>query len=173
MPVAAGDGRREGGRMVRKRMLVVGAVLAVSATTMVGLAVAQTGNAARPNGTIHVVFAPGGGAQVFDFANDGLTLGDRLAVVGPMVNGDQSERVGTVFFDCWVGAATLQDGRPYVCTYVLKFHDGSITLQGLDPHGVSDVLLAITGGTGAYAGATGQAEHVDSETQTDIYIDLG
>jgi hypothetical protein len=35
------------------------------------------------------------------------------------------------------------------------------------------VLFAITGGTGAYAGATGQARYVDSETQTDIYIDLG
>jgi len=34
---------------------------------------------------------------------------------------------------------------------------GSITMQGLDPHGPSDVLMAITGGTDAYAGATGQA----------------
>jgi hypothetical protein len=63
--------------------------------------------------------------------------------------------------------------KPYVCTYVLRFHDGSITMQGLDPHGPSDVLFAITGGTGAYAGATGQARYVDSDTQTDIYIDLG
>jgi hypothetical protein len=159
--------------MVRKRLLVAAAVLAVSATTMVGLAMAQTGNAARPNGTIHVVLVPGGGLQLFDFAHDGLTLGDRLAVVNPMANEDQTERVGTAYFDCWLGAATLQDGSPYVCTYVLRFHDGSITMQGLDPHGPSDVLFAITGGTGAYAGATGQAEHVESETQTDIYIDLG
>ena len=28
-------------------------------------------------------------------------------------------------------------------------------------------------GTGAYVGATGQARYVDSETQTDIYIDFG
>jgi len=160
--------------MMRKRMLVVVAVVAVSATTMVGLAVAQTGNAARPKETIHVVLPPTGGhTQFFDSAGDGLTLGDRLAVVTPIVNEDQTERVGTAFFDCWLGAARLQDGSPYVCTYVLRFQDGSITTQGLDPHGPSDVLFAITGGTGAYAGATGQARYVDSETQTDIYIDFG
>jgi hypothetical protein len=88
------------------------------------------------------------------------------------VNEDQTERVGTAYLDCWVGAATLQIGRPYVCTHVLKLQDGSITTQGIDPRGRSDVLFAITGGTGAYAGATGQAEYVDSETQTDIFIDL-
>jgi hypothetical protein len=160
--------------MKRTRMLVLAAVVAVSATTMVGLAVAQTGNAARPNGTMHVVFPPTGGhGQFFDFANDGLTLGDRLLVVGPIVNEDQTERLGTVYFDCWVGAAALEDTSPYVCTYVLKFHNGTITLQGLDAHGLSDEFLAVTGGTGNYAGATGQAEHVDSETQTDLYIDLG
>jgi allene oxide cyclase-like protein len=160
--------------MNRKRWTLVAATGAMLAMTMVGLAVAQTGNAARPNGTIHVVLpSTGGHVQFFDFAGDGLTLGDRLDVVTPMVNEDQTERVGTAYFDCWLGAATLQTGNPYDCTYVLRFHDGNITMQGLDPHGTSDVLFAITGGTGAYAGATGQAQHVDSETQTDIYIDLG
>jgi len=160
--------------MVRKRMLVVAAVLAVSATTMVGLAVAQTGNAARPNERIHVVAGGGGGGLKFlDFDNDGLTLGDRLVAFGPLLNEDQTKRVGTQYFDCWVGDEVLLDGSPYVCTYVLKFKAGSITTQGLDPHGLSDVLFAITGGTGAYAGATGQARYLESETQTDIYIDLG
>jgi hypothetical protein len=42
-------------------VLVVAAVVAVSATTMVGLAVAQTRNAVRPNGTIHVVVPSTGG----------------------------------------------------------------------------------------------------------------
>ena len=159
--------------MMRKRMRVVVAVLAVSATTMVGLAVAQTGNAARSNETIHVVVPSiGGHNELLDFAGDGMTLGDRLAGVGPMMNEDQTERVGTAYLDCWVGPARLQNGRPYVCTSVLRFQHGSITTQGLDPHGLSDVLFAITGGIGAYAGATGQAQYVDSETQTDIFIDL-
>jgi hypothetical protein len=159
---------------VRKRMLVIAAVVAVSATTMVGLAVAQTGNAARPNGTIHVVAGgEGGGIKFLDFDNDGPTLGDRLLAFGPLLNVGQTKVVGTQYFDCWVGDEVLLDGSPYVCTYVLKFKAGNITTQGLDPHGLSDVHFAITGGTGAFAGATGQARYVDSETQTDIYIDLG
>ena len=166
--------KRKVSRVVRKRMLVVAAVVAVSATTMVGLAVAQTGNAARPDGTIHlVVGGSGGGLKFLDFDNDGLTLGDRLVLFGPLLNEDQSKRVGTQYMDCWVGDEVLLETSPYVCTSVLKFKAGSINTQGLDPHGLSDVLFAITGGTGAYAGATGQARYVDSETQTDIYIDLG
>jgi len=155
-------------------MLVVAAVVAVSATTRGGLAVAQTGNAAPTNRTIHVVAGGSGGNLKFlDFDNDGPTLGDRLVVFGPLLDADQTKRVGTQYFDCWVGDEVLLDESPYVCTYVLKFKGGSITTQGLDPHGLSDVLFAITGGTGAYAGATGQARYVDSETGTDIYIDLG
>ena len=80
--------------------------------------------------------------------------------------------MGTSYLDCWVGASVLQEGSPYVCDYVLKFKDGNITTQGLDPHGVSDVFFSLTGGTGAYEGATGQAEYIDSETQTDIIITL-
>ena len=160
--------------MNRKRWTLVAATGAMLAVTMVGLAVAQTGNAAPPNGTIHVVAGGGGGGlKLLDFDNDGLTLGDRLAAFGPLLNEDQTKRVGTQYLDCWVGDEVLLDGSPYVCTSVLKFKAGSITIEGLDPHGPSDVLFAITGGTGAYAGATGQARYVDSETQTDIYIDLG
>jgi hypothetical protein len=158
---------------MRKRVLMVVAIVAVSATTMAGLAMAQTGNATRPNGTIHVVTGSSGGTDQFlDFAGNGLTLGDRLAVVYPILNEDQTERVAKGYLDCWVGAPKLLDNSPYVCTNILKFHDGIIITQGLDPHGLSDVLFAITGGTGAYVGATGQARYVDSETQTDIYIEL-
>lgn len=160
--------------MGRKRMLVLAAMVAVSATMTVGLAVAQTRKAAGSNGTIHVVIPSAGGhAQLFDFAQDGLTLGDRLAAVGPIMNEDQTERVGTAYLDCWVGAARLEDGDRYVCTNLLRFQDGLITTQGLDPHGLGAVLFAVTGGTRAYAGATGQAKFVDSDFQTDVYIDLG
>jgi Allene oxide cyclase barrel like domain len=163
--------------MRRKRFVVAGAVVATLATTMVGLAVAQTGSgagAARTVGdTLHVVLpATGAHVEFLDFAGDGLTLGDRLAAVGPIMNADQSVRVGTSYLDCWVGDARLEDGSPYVCTNVLKFRDGNITTEGLDPHGLSDVFFAITGGTGAYEGASGQAEYTDSESQTDITIEL-
>jgi hypothetical protein len=148
--------------------------IALLATVTLGFAVAQASQRGdgRSGEPIHVVTGAGGLVKFNDFDEDGLTIGDRLNTVGPLLNADGGERVGTSYMDCWLGDRVLLDQSPYVCTYVLKFRTGSITTQGLDPHGTSDVLFSVTGGTGAYRGATGHARYVDGETQTDIYIFL-
>jgi hypothetical protein len=164
----------KGGKM-GKRVLIVAAVVVVLATAAVGISLAQAGSAtaSRSRHTIHVVVpTTGGHSQFFDFNGDGLTLGDRLAAVAPMLNVGQTERVGTAYGDCWVGALRLHEGSPYVCSYILKFKRGTITTEGLDPHGASDVFFSITGGTGAYQDIGGQAEYIDTEPQTDIIIRL-
>lgn len=46
------------------------------------------------------------------------------------------------------------------------------TTEGLDPHGLSDVFFSITGGTGAFKDIEGQAEYIDTASQTDIIIRL-
>jgi allene oxide cyclase-like protein len=161
--------------MGKARTLVLTVVaMVVLGTLTAGFATAQGDRVSgqRAGNVIHVVPGTGGGLQFFDFNNDGLTLGDRLASFGPLLNGDQTKKVGNAYLDCWVGDDALLDGSPYVCTHTLHFKDGNITTQGLDPHGVSDVFFSITGGTGAYEGATGQAEYIDSDTQTDIYLYL-
>jgi hypothetical protein len=43
-------------------------------------------------------------------------------------------------------------------------------VEGLGPRGISDTIFSITGGTGDYRDAAGQAEFADSDSQTDIYI---
>jgi hypothetical protein len=153
-------------------MVVVGSVILASLT--IGFAVAQPDRtASRGSGeVIHVVKGPGGLVKFNDFDGDGLTFGDRLSVGGPLLNQHQSKRVGTSYMDCWLGDKALLDQSPYVCTDVLKFGGGNITTHGLDPHGESDVFFAVTGGTGAYEGATGQAEYIDSGDQTDVIITL-
>jgi hypothetical protein len=160
---------------MRKRVLMVAAVVVVLATATLGISLAQAGSAtaSRSRDVIHVVLpATAAHTQFFDFEGDGLTLGDRLAVVSPMLDVGQTERVGTAYGDCWVGAARLKEGSRYVCSYILRFKDGTITTEGLDPHGLSDVFFSITGGTGAYQDLDGQAEYVDTATQTDIIIAL-
>jgi hypothetical protein len=160
---------------MRRRLLIVSMAVICLAALTAGFAWAQghRDRATRGDGPIHLVPGPGGSIQLFDFANDGLTLGDRLASFGSLLDGDSGRRVGASYLDCWVGDVTLDDGSPYVCTNTLRFRDGStIVTQGLDPHGLSDVFFAITGGTGLYEGASGQAEYIDSEAQTDIYLYL-
>ena len=158
-----------------KRVLLVAALVMVLATATVGMSLAQSGSATagRSRHVIHVVLSGSRGQnQFFDFNHDGLTLGDRLAIVAPMLNVGQTKRLGTAYGDCWVGAPRLNEGSQYDCSYLLKFEHGTITTAGLDPHGVSDVFFAITGGTGAYKDIDGQAEYIDTESQTDIIIRL-
>jgi len=150
------------------------AIAGVLAMATVGVAMAQGGQPGRigNDDVIHVVLSPTGGhTQFLDFNNDGLGFADRLDAVGPILTEDQTERVGTAYLDCWIGNKGYQDGSPLVCTHVLKLKDGTITTEGVDPHGPSDVLFSVTGGTGAYEGASGQARYIDT-TRTDIVIEL-
>jgi hypothetical protein len=161
--------------MMSKRYGLIVAALLVVAVAVAGVGVAlaspSNGKPVTP-GPIHVVLGPEAHIQFFDFANNGLTLGDRLASVGPMFDATQTKHMGTAYADCWVGGKVLADETPYVCDYVLDFGKGEIMTHGLDPHGASDVFFAITGGTGVFEGASGQAEYIDTDV-TDVYINLG
>jgi hypothetical protein len=125
-------------------------------------------------GKTTLVFAvPGGGRIKFlDFGKDGLKLGDRLAARGRLLN-DAGERVGTAHLDCLVDRHIVApDGGVYDCEYILELDDGLIILEGLDPHGPGTSLFAVVGGTGAYAGANGEATFTDTHEQTEMVIDL-
>lgn len=161
--------------MMSKRYGIMASAMVVVAVAVagVGVALASPSNekSALP-GPIHVVIGPNTHVQFLDFANDGLGLGDRLEAVGPMFDATQTKHMGTSYADCWVGGQRLLEGTPYVCNYVLDFGKGAIMTHGLDPHGASDVFFAVTGGTGVFEGATGQAEYIDTDV-TDIFINLG
>jgi hypothetical protein len=60
----------------------------------------------------------------------------------------------------------------YWCTYLLKLDGGTLTIGGLDPRGPSVSAFAVLGGTGAYAGATGEATLTDSDEGTEFVIEL-
>jgi hypothetical protein len=122
---------------------------------------------------IHVVL-PGDGVtyKFVDIGHDGLRLGDRLAARGRLVDENESERVGTAYFECLVQRRIvgLSQGL-FNCTYVLKLADGDIILKGLDPRGEGASEFAVLGGTGAYGTATGDATFTDT-ANTDIVIRL-
>lgn len=155
-----------------RRLVTLFTVAAAVAAVTVGIAAAQSarGAAGSAQQTIHVVVGPGP-SEFFDFGQDGFGLGDRLAAVSQLLD-EHGHRVGTSYLDCWVASPRLMDQSPLDCTYVLKLRGGDITIQGIDPHGLSDVFFSVTGGTGQFAGASGQAEHIDSATRTDIIITL-
>jgi hypothetical protein len=124
------------------------------------------------DGIIHLVTAGGGGLSILqDFDHDGMGFGDHTVFRGALTR-PGGRRIGTEYGDCTFFSEGFEDGGRWLCHDLLDLPHGQIIAQGLDPRGLSDTIFSITGGTGDYRGATGQAEFVDSESQTDIYIDL-
>jgi hypothetical protein len=145
-------------------LVLIGAAM-VAGLLVVGPAAGET--------VIHVIL-PGDGLtyKFVDLGHDGLRLGDRVAARGPLVDENESERVGTAHLECLVQRRIvgLSQGL-YNCTYVLNLADGDIILKGLDPRGEGVSEFAVLGGTGAYGTATGDATFTDT-ANTDIVIRL-
>ena len=157
---------------MRRRLVMVALVVAALAATTVGIAMAQgtRGTVGRSGETIHLVSGPGGHSEFLDFNHDGLGFGDRLVAVGSLLDESQTRRVGTLYLDCVI-VSRVQVGGTYDCTNVLKLEGGDIMTHGIDPQGSSDVFFAVTGGTGTYREASGQAHYIDTDV-TDIIIHL-
>jgi hypothetical protein len=112
-------------------------------------------------------------SRFHDFGDDGLRLGDRLTSRGPLVDASHASEVGVAYQECVVmRRITDVPSGLYRCTYELVLADGSIVVEGLDPHGSGVYTFAVLGGTGAYARATGDAVLTDSAEGTDFVIDL-
>jgi hypothetical protein len=110
---------------------------------------------------------------VVDVHRDGLRLGDRIAARGPLVDEAQTERLGTASVQCLVHRRIIDPNRGlWNCNYVLRLADGEIVLQGLDPRGPGIYEMSVLGGTGAYAGASGDATFTDVGTDVIAYTDM-
>jgi allene oxide cyclase len=88
---------------------------------------------------------------VTDTGEKGDSVGDILTFANPVFDKANRTRVGTDQGYCVRTAA----GKSWECMWTLSLKDGQLTVEGpfLD---AGDSVLAITGGTGRYAGARGQ-----------------
>jgi hypothetical protein len=134
----------------------------------------------RPAGQTseHVLDGRRTGSRRPNVNQPGLRLGDRLAARGPLLDASQASQVGRAYLECVIMNKITDDpvegpGGLYWCTYVLQLADGDLTIGGLDPHGSGVYTFAVLGGTGAYAGASGEATLTDTDEGTEFVIDLG
>jgi allene oxide cyclase len=88
---------------------------------------------------------------VTDTGEEGDTVGDILTFANEVYDEADAEQVGTDNGYCF---RTVAPGA-WECAWTVTLADGSITVQG-PFNDTGDSILAITGGTGAYAGAHGQ-----------------
>jgi hypothetical protein len=153
--------------------------VAISAMVMLALLAAGVigGTIASAQGDIHVM-APfeSVSERFFDLDDDGvLELGDRVETRARLFDAAATDdQVGWAFGTCLVerrinpGVSGL-----WRCTYLLRLADGTITVDGLDPAGPGAYELGVTGGTGAYNVANGEATFTDTHRSTDMQITFG
>ena len=152
---------------MRLKLGVMAAVVA-STTLLIGMTTASG------QSVVHLVAPEEGLVTKFvDLGHNGLRLGDRVAFRGPLLNASKTERVGTAYGECLVHRRIVDaETGLYNCTYVLELAEGDIMVKGLDPRGPSVAEFAVFGGTGAYAGASGEATFTDTEGETDMVLRL-
>ena len=100
--------------------------------------------------TIHVVEHATTDA-VADTGEEGDSVGDILTFANEVYDENNEAQVGTDNGYCF----RTEAGAAWECAWTVTLDDGQITVQG-PFYDAGDSMLAITGGTGAYAGARGQ-----------------
>ena len=129
--------------------------------------------AASGDTAIHVLWPADSTKVNLDFGPKGPSMGDRVAARGPLVDaGNTSTKVGRGYLDCLVVKNFAGGHGLFDCSYVLQLDGGTLTLTGLDPPGPGVAEFAVTGGSGAYRNARGDAVLTDSSEGTDMMITL-
>jgi hypothetical protein len=165
-----------------KSKLILGAMLTVVlAVTSVSLAFASGDSKGDHNGDkvriLHVTLRNTQETPL-DLGASGPSVGDRFIVFGDLYRKDK--RVGAGGYECVTMLFTPGPdpaGEPEAatdqCVATLSLPKGQITVQGLvDRTGPVPVTLAITGGTGAYRTAHGEAETSGPNEQGDEPLTL-
>lgn len=120
---------------------------------------------------LNLVFGPPSEVteRTLDYREDGLRPADRIQARGPLYDESRTTLMGTAYIDCVVHKRIVDPAKGlWGCNYVLELADGDIVVQGLDPRGPGAYKMAVLGGTGAYAGASGDADFNDVVEEHDV-----
>jgi hypothetical protein len=144
---------------------LMAAAAAIAITALPGTAQSQTGRTfivLQKDGEVTFVDAPPRrGVQ------KPPSRGDSYYTINTILDPTTRRTRGRVHSAC----ATTVPGRRAValCSNALVLKDGTIVLQGTFPFTADRVTLAVTGGTGAYAGTTGTATFVSGKGEFATY----
>lgn len=142
--------------MTTSRFLAAGAAAIATAAVL-----AASGSAQSPPSTLHLVAKTQ--KHVGFFPKGAPRQGNRLGF-GNRISGDDTGIDRTI---CTV------IGKRLLCTSEVRLSKGTLSAQGLGSMQSGSQDVAITGGTGAYAGARGTAHVTDvNATTTDIVVSL-
>ncbi|HEX2619902.1 MAG TPA: allene oxide cyclase family protein [Phototrophicaceae bacterium] len=150
-----------------KSKAVIAVLLVVIAVLAAGMISTQ---AHEGENTIHVI-EHATTDVVTDTGEEGDSVGDVLTFANEVFDEANATKVGTDNGYCIRTAV----GAAWECHWTLTLDDGSLTVDG-PFYDAGDSTLAITGGTGEYAGAKGQMQlHAlnPEGTEYDFIYELG
>ena len=134
-------------------------VLGAAATLMTG------GLAQAHDGMDIAVVERAATDTVIDLGETGDSIGDMLAFGNDLYDADNASVVGRDQGQCF----RSNPGMAWECVWTNILEDGSITVEGPFYDDLRDVDLAITGGTGGYAGSSGvMTLHARDELGTEL-----
>lgn len=131
-------------------------ILVTVGAACVLLATAVPSVAAPPLRTIEVYAAAGQPTHV-DELEPGIGPGDWLVFRDPVLDSG-GERIGTAVTRVQVIAAAGEDDLAFILDCTVELDDGRLVFSGAEQfsHLETGVSYAVVGGTGSYAGASGQ-----------------
>lgn len=88
---------------------------------------------------------------LIDLGEEGASIGDMIAFANDVYDETNTDQIGTDQGSC----VLTVPGEAYECAWTLTLEEGQIMVQGPFFEN-SDSTLAITGGTGAFLGVSGQ-----------------
>lgn len=156
---------------MRRRLLIVIAVVAVAVTAIVGIAQANSGEISSPQ-TLRLVQTNSHDTIVDNPPKGDFGVADVDVFTGPLVWASSNARAGTIDGQCLV--MTIQNSGRQECQITLLLRAGAITLSGPFFGDTLTASMAVTGGTGAYRNVRGQAAFAiaPSGTQATITVSL-
>jgi hypothetical protein len=132
--------------------------LAAVAALSVAVAIPAVGQSQSPDERTVTVTAHTASVKVVDLAPRGrVAAGDMLVGVSRLRD-SAGRRVGTSYLNCGIakGSRTFERAL-FQCTGTHRLKGGTITIAGVARLGSAKVIrIAVTGGTGAYRGVTGE-----------------
>jgi hypothetical protein len=136
-----------------RRLLTTAGVAGVVAFVVGGgaFAVASGSGGDGPVQTITVI-EKSGSSHFVDVGKSGFSIGDEFTINSVFWNVGQTERVGGLH-----GYCTLLTHRLVHCVGTARLAGGTFEFSGNISGEASDFRIAITGGTGSFKGAEGQA----------------
>lgn len=120
---------------------------------------------AEPGGAVTLVLVERATSdETIDLGDEGDSAGDLLVFANDVYDEANATQVGTDNGSCIRTVA----GSAYECAWTVTLDDGQIMVQGpfLDS---GESVLAVTGGTGAYAGISGQLRLAAGDEGTYVF----